>query len=338
MGKYIAIGVSIGFIVAIFLFATRAAHAQASIAEPDDLLIESVRAYSGAINTDDMLVVVQYRIDYDTLPSLAATDAFICRFFVDDVEVNNAEIIAFNNLGYGLGVCSMYFTDAQRQTAGIEFENPNAEDYEAVVQGKPSAFTDPPQVRTSSIVYRSSAQTGPSLTADVSNLAQSLENDADWVANEFDLITFTTGQQVLTFDGEAYFGLAIPNLQLMIPNLFGSSTVSPDVFERTFGNSEEQRLLGLWDSSPLNNSFNLIASGFGISKVWVLGLIGAIVIGAVVWFAKILTGDPEYGLLTIPFSYPLVTAVGLGSMTALFFTVAIGIIGLMFVLFLRRAA
>lgn len=331
-------GISWGVALALLWLGSVHLYAQSGIPDPDSMTLESVRAYSGTINTDDMLVIIEYRIDYAILPSLAATDAFICRFFVDGLEVNAAEIIAFNNLGYGLGVCSMYFTAAELVAAGIEFENPNAEDYEAIVQGKPSAFADPPLVRTSSINYRDPNLTAQLLLTDVANLAIGLENDAGWLANGFDLITFTTGQQVLTLDGEAYFGQAIPNLQIMIPDLFGSSTTSPQVFERQFGVSEQDRLLGLWDAGPMGPLFQQLADDLRLSKTWILALLGLAVVGGAVFLAVRLTGAPEFGMLTIPFSFPLVTAAGLGSMTAVFFVTALGIIGLMFSLFLRRAA
>lgn len=312
-------------------------HAQASIPDPDSMTIESVRAYSGTINTGDMLTVIEYRIDYDTLPSLAATDAFICRFFVDDLEVNASEIISFNDLGYGLGVCSMYFTEAELTAAGIEFSNPSAEDYEAIVQGKPSAFADPPLVRTSSIDYRDASQTMQFLQTDIANLAQDLENDAGWISNDLDLITFTTGQQVLTSIGEAYFGLAIPNLQIMIPDLFGTSTTSPEVFERDFGTSESDRLQTLWDGSIFAPLITGMADAFHLSKIWILSLLGLGIIVLFFFVARIETNDPNYAMLTVIIAFPLVIAAGFGSMVAVFFVAAIAVLGLMYVLFLRRA-
>lgn len=330
------IAASIGIGVA-FLFSHPAIHAQDAIPEADSLTIQSVNAYSGTINSGDMLVVIEYRIDYAVLPSLTATDAYICRFWVDNLEVNNSEIVSFNNLGYGLGACSMYFTDAERIASGIEFNNPNAEDYDIVVQGKPSAFADPPLVQTANINYRSASQTGPLLLADTTSLAERLENDADWIANDLDLITFTTGQEVLTSSGEAYLGRAVPNLQIMIPDLFGSSTTAPEIFERNFGNSEETALINQWRNSAMDPFISGISNDLQIGYVFILGLIGLAAVLGSVWLGKTLTGSGEFGLLAIPFTFPLVTVAGLGSMTALFFTAAVGLIGLMYSLFLRRA-
>lgn len=311
------------------------AHA-VTIADPDSMTLQSVRAYSGVINSGDMLVLVQYNLEYASLPVLAATDAFIGRFLVDSVEVNAVELISFNNLGYGLGIFSMYFTAAEREAASIEFDNPGAENYTVVLQGKPSAFPDPPVVSTTSISYRSASNTTKLLLTDAADLAESLENNAGWIVNGLDLITFTVGQQVLTPTGEAYFGLAVPNMQIMIPDLFGSSTTAPTINERQFGTAEEDRLLSLWDAGPMGQIFQGLADSFHIGKSWVLGLFGLAAVVGAVWAASKLA-DPEYGLLTIPFTWPLMIAAGLGSMSALMFTVAIAIIGLFYALFLRRA-
>lgn len=329
-------------ITGLVLFAILAASPQAAfaitISDPDSLTIESVNAYDGVINADDLLVVIAYRIDYGTLPALAATDAFLGRFLVDGAEVNASEIVSFNDLGYGLGVSSVYFTAAEKVTASIEFDNPSSEDYEVSIQGKPSAFSDPPQIVTPSITYRDSTNTASLLQADVATIAESLENDAGWLANSFDMITFTTGQQVLTANGEAYLGQAIPNLQIMIPDLFGSSTTAPQVFERTFGTSEEDRLNSLWDNSPLGPIFSGLASDLGLSKIWIMGIIGVIACIGGVWLAFRTTGDPEYGILTLFFSFPLVTSAGLGTMSAIMFVAALGVLGLLYSMFLRRAA
>lgn len=329
-------GIAWGAVLGLLWLGAVHIYAQA-IADPDRLAIEQVTAYSGVINSGDMLVVIQYDIDYDTLPILAATDAFICRFMVDDSEVNASEIIAFNNLGYGLGVCSVYFSDLDRTAAGIEFDNPNAEDYEVQIQGKPSAFASPPTVTTLSIQYRDSTQTVPLLTADISEIANSLQNDADWLANDLTLITFTTGQQVLTSIGEAYLGQAIPNLQLMVPDLFGSSTTSPDVFERDFGTSEEDRLLSQWDASPVGPIFEGLGDELRIGKTWILALLGVGLLVLAFFIATEVSGSSAFGMLVLPFAFPLAIAAGFGPMTAVFFVTAMFVLGLMYSLFLRRA-
>ena len=324
-------------LIALAYLAPTKAEAQ-SIPAPDSLSIDSVNAYDGVINSGDFLVVIRYNIAYASIPTVAASDTFIARFMVDNAEVNATEILAFNDLGYGLGVASMYFTEAQKEAASIEFNNPNIEDYEVVIQGKPSAFPDPPVVRLSSITYADTTNTSLELTTDIDFLANALQNDAGWIANGLELITFIAGQKVLTSDGEAYFGQAIPNLQIMIPGLFGSSTTSGQVFEREFGTSERDRLLQLWDTSIFNPLFTSLATDFRIGKVWVMGLIGVALLVAAVWFSAKLSGQPGFGLLAIPFAYPLIVSAGFGSMTALFFMAAIGVIGLFFSLFLRRAA
>ena len=131
--------------------------------------------------------------------------------------------------------------------------------------------------------------------------------------------------------------MAIPNLQIMIPDLFGSSTTSPGVFERSFGNSESERLQTLWDGSIFAPIITGMADAFHLSKVWILSLLGLGIIVLFFFVARIETNDPNYAMLVVIIAFPLVIAAGFGSMVAVFFVAAIAVLGLMYVLFLRRA-
>ena len=121
--------------------------------------------------------------------------------FANSVEVNASEILAFQDLGYGTGIFSFYFTEAEKTTAGIEFNNPNSELYEVVLQGKPSAFTDPATVTTPTITFRSSTNTKQQLITILKALATTLQTDNAWVTNNILLLDFVAGQEVLTGDG-----------------------------------------------------------------------------------------------------------------------------------------
>jgi len=341
--KVFTAGFWIGFcsgaaVVAALLLAAPVA-AQTIIPDPDALLIQSVRAYDGVLSEDDFLVVVVYTIDYDTLPSDTVNNTFIGRFLGPaGTEVNATEILAFNNLGYGTGVLSFYFTKEEKETASIEFNNPNSETYTAIVQGKPSAFPDPPKVTTVGIVYRGQGvSTEDILQTDVSNTATSLETEFEWRDNDLQLLDFIAGRGVLTEDGESYFGRVIPNLQVMIRDLFRSSSTAPFVDERDFTFSERDRLLDFWDGTPVETSINSLTSLFRVDAVLVSGLLGLAMVGFFVYLSNKFTQSPEYGILTVAFVWPLTAAMGLTTMTAIMIATAIGVLGLGFAFVLRRA-
>lgn len=311
--------------------------ASAQIAEPDTLRVESARAYESVLEDDDILIVVEYRIDYTTNPVAAAPNNFLIRFMRGTSELSATEILNFQNSGYGLSISGMYLTALDVTNLSIEFGDPNGEGYEVWIQGKPSAFADPPKDELLNILFRDANDTERILRTDIKNLAINLENDVAWATNVGNLIEFVTGKEVLTINGEAYFGQAIPNLQIMIPELFRSSLTSPEVFEREFSFSERDQSLSFWDNTSIGDGMDSVASLIRVDSVLVAGIVGLIIMGFFVFLANKLTGNPEYGILSLAFTFPLVTAMGFGSMTALMLVGALSLLGIGFALFLRRA-
>ena len=326
----------IGLLLA-FALAIESSLAFGQVADPYTFVIESARAYDGVIDAGDMLVIVEYTIDYDTLPTATVTDNFLVRFMRGNSELNASEILTFNNSGYGLGVASMYFSAADMTAESVEFGNPNGEDYAVWLQGKPSAFPDPPTDQLAGIIYRDANDTRRILETDIAGLATNLENDPDWAVNSLDMIDFVAGQQVLTAAGESYFGQAVPNLQVMIPALFRSSLTSPGVFERDFNFSERDAVGSFWDGTAIGNGFDSVGTLLAIDAVVIAGIVGFILMGFFVFLANRVSGNPEFGIVSLAFTFPLAIAMGLGSMTALMLVGAIAVLGIGFALFLRRA-
>ena len=183
----------------------------------------------GCLESGDLLVVVKYEVAYSSLPSETITETFVGRFLASGTEVNSVEPVAFNDRGWGVGVFSFYWDAATLITDSIEFENTNSETYEVAIQGKPTAFVDPPKVVAAGLTWRDSADTIALLRQDIEDLAEALENNADWAANSVDLIGSTSGKTALTTDGEDYLSRAIPNLSAMIPDLFSHQLDNPHV-------------------------------------------------------------------------------------------------------------
>jgi hypothetical protein len=315
---------------------TRLVYAQA-VADPDTLTIDNIFAYDSVLEDDDLLVVVVYNVAYATLPTLGINQTFICRFLADSAEQNASEIIPFNNLGYGLGVCSFYWTASQKVTSSIEYDNPNSETYEVVVQGKPSAFASPPRVTNQNIQWRDANDTVNLLTADIIAIATTLETDAAWVANGFTLLDFITGLTVLTRNGESYFGRAIPNLAAMVPDIFGSSVTQPFIDEREFTFSERDRLGGFWVGTGLETAFQAGADMFNVPQSYFTAFIGLFLISIVAGLGIMITQSAEFGLMTAAVTVPLVGVIGLLSLTFVVVVGALCILALGFALFLRRA-
>ena len=95
----------LAFILSLFLVTPALA-----ISNPDSgPTIESVHVYRHTLETDDMLIVVQYYLDYTTNPSETINQAFLGRFMsADGSELANVAPYAYYDKGYDHGIFSMY--------------------------------------------------------------------------------------------------------------------------------------------------------------------------------------------------------------------------------------
>jgi len=319
---------SIGFTVV-------GAGSSGSAGDPDGT-IDDVFAYDSVLEDDDLLVVVVYNLTFTS--TLPITDTFLCRFLASGVDQNASEILVFNDLGYGLGVCSFYWTAAQKLASSIEFENPNAEIYEAVLQGKASAFDIPLRFTNQNVKWRDPNNTSALLSRTIITLATRLQNDTAWAANSVVLLSFFAGITVFSSDGESYFGRVIPNLASMVPDLFSSSVTAPFINEREFGFSETERLQNFWDGSVLEDSMQAGGDLFNVDPIYFTTFIGLAIIIAGIAVGRVATGNLEFGLITTAVTIPLTGVVGLLSLTFVVMVAALAVLALGFVLFLRRAS
>ncbi len=269
-----------------------------AITDPDTLSVTSVTAYSGVLESGDLLVIVKYDVGYSSLPAETITDTFVGRFLVGGAEVNSVDPVAFNDRGWGVGIFSFYWDASAVTTASIEYENTNSETYEVAIQGKPTAFVDPPKVVSTGLIWRDAAETIPLLLQDIADLAQELENNAGWAANEADLVGSTAGQTALTIEGEDYFARAIPNLSSMVPDLFATSLITPTFFERDFGNSYDLNLRAFWDGTPVDDGFQAIADMLQMPKPVVRALIGFAILAMVAMVVTVHSGSVDMGVMS----------------------------------------
>ena len=273
-----------------------------AIDDPDSLVVNTAWAYDGVLETGDLLLVVDYNVDYASLPTETIAEAFFARFLVGGSQVNSVEPVAFNDRGWGRGIFSFYFTAAEKTADSIEFENTNSESYEIVVQGKPSLFADPPKIIATGIDWRANTNSEASLRADVEALAEALENDSAWVANSVDLLTRLAGEVALATSGEDYFGRAIPNLAGMIPDMFSTSRQSVQFLERDHGNSTQEGLDGFWAGSPVDTFFDSAAGDLRIGKSVLTSLTAFVAMAVIAFIVGAKTSNQQWGLITMPFT------------------------------------
>ncbi len=301
-GKRRGAGRATAVFLAIFAAVMLPAQPVFAIADPDSLVINTAWAYDGVLETSDLLLIVDYNVDYSSLPTETIAEAFFARFLVEGSQVNSVEPVPFNDRGWGRGIFSFYWPAADRTSDSIEYENTNSESYEIVVQGKPSLFSDPPKIVATGIAWRDNTNTEASLRADIEALAEALENDAAWVTNSVDLLTRLAGEVALATSGEDYFGRAIPNLAGMIPDMFSTSRQSVEFLERDHGSSTQDGLDGFWAGSPVDTFYDSAAADLRIDKSVLTSLTAFAAMAAIAFAVGAKSNNQQWGLITMPFT------------------------------------
>ena len=340
----LCIGVVVAWISFIVVYETAL-----GISNPTSITIVDVRAYDSVLEADDLLVVVEYNLPYAVIPDEIISDAYLGRFLNGTTELTSVEPYAFNDKGYGRGIFSFSWSPAQKATASIEFDNPDAEPYLVSLQGKPGVFPGTaPSITSPTIDWQDSSNTTNLLYAQVSDLAYKFENDPGWNdETDFDdLIESPGGVLQLTSagrgSGEEYFSNAIRELQSMIPAIFSSGTSAPDFSESPINQSYENDLNTFWDGNWIGTHFDTLATTYDAPRGVITALIATLFIGLIAFFSANLLGQNAeaagFGMMTMAVTLPMFTAI---NMVPLNFTIVttfvLGVLGIGWVVFLRRA-
>tara|TARA_R110000782_G_scaffold39370_1_gene91500 strand:- start:151 stop:1242 length:1092 start_codon:yes stop_codon:yes gene_type:complete len=319
-----------------------------AISNPTSISIVDVTAYDAVLEADDLLVVVEYELNYAVIPAEIISDAYLGRFLNGTTELTSVEPYAFNDNGYGSGIFSFYWSPAQKETASIEFNNPNAEPYRVVLQGKPGVFPGTaPSITTPTIDWQDVSNTSNLLYAQVSDLAYKFENIPAWNDDiAIDLIQSPGGVLQLTAagsgSGEEYFSNTIRELQSMIPAIFSSGTSAPDFSESPVNQSYEENLNTFWDNNWVGTHFDTLATTYDAPRGVITALIATIFIGLISFFCANLLGQNAesagFGMLSMAVTLPMFTAINMVPLNFTIVTVFIlGVLGIGWVIFLRRA-
>jgi len=190
-----------------------------AIADPDiPPEIKAIYVYEdGLLEEGDVGVLVDYYIEYGTVPDETATDAYLF-MFIDTDGVTQLKTIApysYNDNGYGRGIAWIYFTAAEVTTHSIDSANEAL--YEVWLVGNPTLdWTGiPPKVETGISNWYTTGVPNFTLAQDVLYYADLLEEI--WATN---LIEYTPLGNKLATAGESYFSGAIANLRDMAPACF----------------------------------------------------------------------------------------------------------------------
>ena len=192
--------------------------------EAPEITIGNVNIYRNLIESGDRLIIFTSNIDWENLPNDNVRTMFMFRLMDADgtsVIASTQPYYAYNG-GYYLQVAGFYFPDY----SVIEW----GEEYQIRIDGNPSKWYTISDVRAiyniSGVEYteQSSQENNQTeLEAWIINVTSLLENDwLNYMSLAPLITTNTSGNQVLTNPGQAYYLNTIQNINLMAPSLFSS--------------------------------------------------------------------------------------------------------------------
>ncbi len=208
-----------------------------AIANPDTPpQVSGVYMFTNCKETGDIGILVDYYLDYGTLPSETATDSYLVSFVDTDgtTQLRSASPYTFVDSGYGRGMVWIYFSAADVITYSIDYVDMGL--YRVWLVGNPtvpSGWPGVPPKTVATIDYWQTTGDTPVLVAlKVLYFADALE--LIW---SLDMIQTTPLGSKLTTLGESYFENVIADLRTIAPACFAAGTYDPDDQELDFTTS-----------------------------------------------------------------------------------------------------
>lgn len=299
-----------------------------AIASPTLLQIPTIHGYSNVLETGDKLFIFTYQIEYATIPTDVATSTFMGRFLDGADELQSTAPYAFFNDGYGSGVMSFYFDEAEAIALGIT----HGGSYTIRLQGSPSFFAVPPVVNNGSIEWQSTLVTKKKLRENMQVIAGALE-----IVWGVAMVETSPEGDVFSSNGDTYFTNAIPNLRLMAPELFSGRIGTPQFTERDFDTTYIDQLKSFWDNSFLGgvrDQWSSVTKTNGMLLTTIMVVIFNIFIG---WVAFKITTRPDFAPLSVAVIWPFAAYMGLTEPALAGIMAALAALGVAWALYLRRA-
>lgn len=322
---FIIVLVTIGFIARDKILA---------ISNPDLMEIVIIRAFDSVIEEDDMLFVAYYRIDYETIPTERATEAFIARFIDGTTERQATTPFAFVNQGYSDGVFSFYFSSSDVIDFGLVWEG----SYTIRLQGNPSLFPVPTVVNSGSINWTSQLVTLTRFREYILDFARDLEVTwAEFTDPDIALIQETPDGTAFTDNGDTYFTNVIPNLRVIMPTLFSGRIVVPDFTERVHNTTYSQDLQNFWDGTSFGNNFQAWADLLNMNRVLLTTLILVAFNIFVAYVSFVVTQQTAFAPLTVAVLFPIGAWIGMTDMILAALMTTLSVVASAYILYLRRA-
>lgn len=245
-----------------------------AVSPPDFLTINAVYAYENYGLTGAQLYIIDYTINYTTIPTSKADVNYIVRLTNGTAELIYTVPFPYHDSGYGHGVAALYFAPSDAPAWGGN--------YTMTLQGNPMVDWGGsyPYTSASTFTWESNplSETQSLVTTRVLTLAQSLE--ADW---GIDMVETTSTASYLTVDGEAYFINVIPGFAETGTGAFYGNVFQPhypditrdDTYATNLEDMSKNTILDI--GTPLANLLGVSRGLATTIAVYGLGIVGLIV-------------------------------------------------------------
>jgi len=196
-----------------------------AIADPDtEPQVSAVYVYE--FSDGSVGVLIDYYLDYASLPSETATEAYLAVFVDTDgtTQLKSVAPYTFVDSGYHRGLVWIPFTSTEADTYGLD--SASIADYRIWLTGNPTVASgwagDPPK-KITTIDQWVTTDVSETLASRVLYYADVLE-----LAWSLDMVESTADGSKLSSVGESYFTNVISGLRTLAPDAFSDITSDPD--------------------------------------------------------------------------------------------------------------
>ena len=218
-------------------FALSPVAVKADPATPTDFAINNIQIFRGIWQADDWLLLFQYTINQYPPEYIPVSQLFDFRLYdaATQQPLASANVYDYNNLGFGIGISSIYFwpADAPADTDNLYL----------MMSGNLAYWSATPPRVTYTISGDDYTQGGNQRTALVNWVMQQAQIlEVNWQVKMVE-------DGLLTPVAQTYFVTTIPGLESVIPSVMGSITLPPDWNVPTQGTSAAQNWMNQWDDT-----------------------------------------------------------------------------------------
>ncbi len=240
VGLLVMIGSGLAILSSV-VFAQTPTPTPIPIPNPDQISVLLSRAYVGVLETDDVLMLMEYYIRYDTPPSVSVSQAYLLRVFSGNTEIATKSPFlrdpAAADRGYEVSAVGFYFTAEEAVAFSLLSGGSLVPTITFHITGSPTYPTINQDFPVNVVEATGSPFTPVGKFSRDLNQPVSRDLEEDWG------VTVVEGTGIsfqLSGIGQDYFVTTVPRIAEILPNIFPTVTIRPTFpqgdFQQTYLN------------------------------------------------------------------------------------------------------